>query len=76
VLDDDDAADPGPYPCMYAIYALITRRVTGQSFVCRMVYIWYGFYMGTLISRNTTQMAFCSSRNTTQMANCSSRNTT
>ena len=39
MLDDDDAADPGPYPCMYAIYALITRRVTGQSFVCRMVYI-------------------------------------
>jgi hypothetical protein len=29
---------------------------------------WYGFYMGILSSRNTTQMAFCSSRNTTQMA--------
>ena len=66
MLDDDDAADPGPYPCMYAIYALITRRVTGQSFVCRMVYIgMYGFYTGTLSSRNTTQMAFCSSRDTT-----------
>ena len=42
---------------------LVTRRVTGQSFVCRMVYIGmvFGFYMGTLSSRNTTQMAFCSS---------------
>ena len=61
---------------------VITRRVTGQSFVCfvcRMVYIGtiFGFYMGTLSSRNTTQMAFCSYRDTTQMvAFCSYRDTT
>ena len=44
---------------------IITRRVSGQSVVCRMVYIGMIFYMGTLSSRNTTQMAFCSSRDTT-----------
>ena len=53
---------------------IITRRVTGQSVVCRMVYM--VVYMGTLSSRNTTQMAFCSYRDTTQMAFCSYRDTT
>ena len=49
----------------------VTRRVTGQSFVVCMV------YMGTLSSRNTTQMAFCSYRDTTQIvAFCSYRDTT
>jgi hypothetical protein len=48
------------YNSMFSFLKLqISRRVTGQSVVCRMV------YMGTLSSRNTTQMAFCSYRDTT-----------
>jgi hypothetical protein len=40
--------------------------------------VWFTWvvYMGTLSSRNTTQMAFCSYRDTTQMAFCSYRDTT
>jgi hypothetical protein len=66
---------------------LIRRKKMSCHFVCypkgywskfRLQYglHWYGFYMGTLSSRNTTQMAFCSYRNPTQMAFCSYRNTT